>query len=239
MTDYNSSINLKDIITAQILSHRKQLFESSLSRIMAHAKESKEKGFAILTSWRKSNSGNENKTNFQGLQDYVKARGWGYTRLRGHWRECQDLNIPYDQCPASELKDVIEPSIMVFGIDLETAKKLGNKYNQDSVVYAGPETDGQTQLIFGDGSVEVLGDFNPMAIGQAYSDYRHRNQPAEKNTKENGKKKKTPPVERWFKFEGFSYPAQTFVESLAEETLRKKLKILTEASEALPTWKKP
>jgi len=219
--------NLQTILAAKLKNEKSKLFESSLNRIMSHVNKAKEEGFAILTSWRQSNDKKTNLANFQALQSFVRAKGLGYIQLRGHWQECQDTSVPYDQCPPDKLVDSVEPSLMVFKIDLETANRLGKHFDQDAVVYAGPETGGQVRLHFKNGDTMDLGQFNPMTIGQAYSEYRS------KQDKEQ-KKGSLPRAERHFTFEGHSYPAQSFIEKLAESTIEKNIRLLNEGLKTLP-----
>ena len=212
--------SIKKILEAELANRKGELFETSLSRIMSHVHQAKEVGFAIMTSWRQSLSKKTNTTNFQALKQHVRSLGLGFIQLEGHWKECQDTDVPYEQCPPDKLLDSVEPSLMVFGIELEDAVKLGKMFDQDAVVYAGPETDGQTQLHFKDGTTLDLGQFNPQTIGQAYSTWKKKKEPGSSST---------------FTFEGYSYPAQSFVEKLTEVALRKKLNILEEAIREIKT----
>jgi hypothetical protein len=211
-----SSETIKSLLEAQLLGHTQKLFEMSLTRIMSHVAKAKEQGFAILTSWRQSNDASTNTANFSALKAHVRSLGLGFIQLEGHWQECQDVNVPYDKCPPSDIKDSIEPSLMVFKIHLKDAVELGKSFDQDAVVYAGPETGGQTQLHFKNGETMDLGEFNPSAIGQAYSVWRNKRpkKPDEKSAK--------------FTFEGYGYPAQSFVDKLTEMTLLKNISVLKE-----------
>lgn len=213
----SNEVNIKQILEAQLSNNKKELFESSLSRIMSHVNNAKNVGFALLTSWRKQKDKPTNFADFSSLKNFIKNKGLGYLQLRGHWRECQDPNVSYENCPESELEDSVEPSLFVIGIDLPTAVGLGETYNQDAILYAGPETGGNVQLHFKDGSTLNLGEFNPMTVGQAFTEYRIA---SDKN--ELGK------VARYFTFEGLSYPAQSFVEKLTEQQLLKNMKRLQE-----------
>ncbi len=92
-----------------------------------------------------------------------------------------------------------EPSLFVPEISKALAEKLGAAYNQDAVIYGGSETQGLVTLIFKGGGEQSIGKFHPGRIAQAYSSLRGKT----------------------FTFEGFEYPAQTFVEGLIErETTR-------------------
>jgi len=219
--------NLREILEAQLKREKAKLFESSLSRIMSHVQKAKDEGFAILTSWRQANDKNTNLTNFSALKNFVRSNGLGYIQLRGHWQECQDPNVDYDKCPPEQLKDSIEPSLMVFKINQKTATDLGKRFDQDAVVYAGPETGGTVKLFFKNGETLDLGEFNPMTIAQAYSEFRSKQNKALKNGA-------LPRAERHFTFEGYSYPAQSFIEKLAEDVLKKNIEMLNEGLQAIP-----
>lgn len=216
---------LRTILEAKLQGDKKLFFESSLNRIMQHVQNAKTDGFAILTSWRQSNDKRTNQSNFQALQSFVREKGLGFIQLRGHWQECQDTEVPYSQCPQDQMVDSVEPSIMVFKIDLKTATALGKQFDQDAVVYGGPETGGSTQLHFKDGTTLNLGEFNPMAISQAFSEFR---------SKQDKKAKGLPRADRVFHFEGYSYPAQGFIEKLLEQTLQKNLTVIKEGLDSLP-----
>ena len=194
---------------------KQELLETSLSRILRHVQDAKEKGFSILTSWRQANDKKTNLSKFVSLKQHVRGLGLGFIQLEGHWVECQDSSVPYEECPKELLVNSVEPSLMVFGIKLKEAMELGKQFDQDAVLYAGPETQGQVQLHFRDGSTMNLGEFNPQAIGQAYSTWR---------------KKKEQHLSSTFTFEGYSYPSQSYLEKLAEINIAKKLATLQNPS---------
>jgi hypothetical protein len=167
---------------------------------MQHAERADEIGFAILTSWRQSLSRKANLKQFGELKNSLREKGLGFNVLNGHWQECQDPTISYEDCPEEELVDAVEPSLFVTGIDLVDAQDLGNRYNQDAIVFAGPETDGEVALIFRDGDQMKLGKFSPMSIGQAYSELKGG---------------------RSFKFEYLEWPTQGRTEALIEANFKK------------------
>lgn len=192
--------NMIDLLVAKKFGDKAGITEASLGRIMQHAGYAKEVGFAILTSWRQNFSKKENLVRFKELKGELRGLGLGFNVLNGHWQECQDPTVSYDDCPEEELVDAIEPSLFVTGIDLATSQRLGNQYDQDAVVFAGPDTDGQTTLIFRDGGRMNLGEFSPMSIGQAYSEMK------------NG---------RSFRFEYLEWPTQGRTEALIESRFQK------------------
>lgn len=154
------------------------LNEASLGRVYQHVKEGQ--SFAILTSWRQNLPTAENKTNFKSLQNSIRSAGLGFFKLLGHWKE-----EGQDEATA-------EPSLFVPGISKELAHKLGNKFDQDAVVYSGPETEGNISLIFKSGSLQKIGKFSPSKVSQAYSSVKGKT----------------------FVFEGFEYIAQSYTETL-------------------------
>jgi len=193
--------NMIELLIAKQLGDKPGITEASLGRVMQHAEQAKDVGFAILTTWRQSFSKKENLARFKELKGALRGEGLGFNTLNGHWQECQDPAIAYDDCPEEELVDAIEPSLFVTGIDLATAKRLGSQYDQDAVIFAGPETEGQTTLIFRDGNEMKLGEFSPMSVGQAYSELRDG---------------------RSFQFEYLEWPTQGRTEALIESNFRKK-----------------
>jgi hypothetical protein len=54
------------------------------------------------------------------------------------------------------------------------AKKIQERFQQDAVVYSGPETNGKTVLIFNDGTQSDLGSFKPSVVSRAYSEIKGR-----------------------------------------------------------------
>ena len=177
------------------------LNEASLNRVHQHVADKEEGGsFGILTSWRSANPKKTNVTNMERLQQDLRSMGLGFFKMKGHWRECTTPGMPYSQCEETDLKDVVEPSLFVPGISHDQVEMLRSKYEQDSVVYAGPETDGSVTLMFNDGTKADIGHFNPHKIAQAYSTVKGSN----------------------FTFEGFEYPAQSFTEGMMEKWFTKR-----------------
>ena len=78
------------------------------------------------------------------------------------------------------------------------AIKLCRKYEQDAVVYLGPEAKGDAVLLFKNGSSQSIGKFNPSKIAQAYSRVRGGS----------------------FVFEGWEYIAQTSGEALIDDSMQ-------------------
>lgn len=164
---------MEDILKAKAAGDWEAVNEASLGRVWQHVQQAGEKAFTILTSWRAGFSKAKNLALFKQLEGEVRGLGLGYFKLLGHWRECQDSSIPYDKCPKEQLVDSDEPALFVPGLKLKDAQRLRAKYEQDAVVYAGPETEGEVVLLKS-GSTQKIGAFSPNKISQAYSRLRGR-----------------------------------------------------------------
>jgi hypothetical protein len=207
MTTFSYKDNFISILCARKIGDKEAIHEASLGRIWHHAQKSGANSFAMLTSWRQNLDKKENQKRFSILKSQVRNMGLGFNVLTGHWRECQDSTLPYDQCPEDQLVDAVEPSLFITGISMEQATNLGNDWDQDAVVFSGPETNGDVNLLFRDGSKMELGKFSPMSIAQAYSELKGG---------------------RTFRFEYLEWPTQGNVESLMEQTFRSRpLSVLT------------
>jgi len=184
----------EEVLRARLSSYR-ALNEASLGRVYQHVTKAGDKGFGIVTSWRAGKSKADNMADFKKLQGEVRSLGLGFFKLIGHWKECQDPDVAYDDCPEDDLVISKEPALFVPGITQSQISHLMKKHSQDAVVYAGPETKGAVVLLLRGGSPQKIGKFSPNKIAQAYSRVRGRA----------------------FAFEGFEYPAQSWSEKLLEQ----------------------
>jgi hypothetical protein len=147
-----------------------KLDEASLGRVLQHVQGKKNvKNWGMMTAYRYANTPNQNKTLNKELEGELRKMGHGFFKVEGHWVECQDGNLSYEDCPKNLLKDAIEESLFVPNISAKEIHKLGKKYGQDAVIFGGEETKGNATLIFKDGKVENIGKFSPNKIQQAYS----------------------------------------------------------------------
>lgn len=147
-----------------------RLDEASLGRILQHIQGKKNvKNWGMLTAYRYINTPNENKKLNKKLEAELRVMGHGFFKVEGHWVECQDGNLSYNDCPKNLLKDAVEESLFVPNISAKEIHKLGKKYGQDAVIFGGEQTKGNATLIFKDGKVENIGKFSPNKIQQAYS----------------------------------------------------------------------
>lgn len=154
-----------------------KLTEASLGRVYSMFQSMKQgkpdSSFAMLTSQRQSFSALENDERFEHLKGMIRGMGLGFVRLDGYWKECADPNVPYDECPPEKKKLGQEKSLFIPGITLTQAKHLMETFDQDAVVYAGPEVNNKVSLVFRvDGNIIELGDFTPGNLGDAWSELK-------------------------------------------------------------------
>lgn len=143
--------------------------EASLNRAYQHVVEKKSKSWGIMTAYRYANTPKENKLRNKELEGYLKSLGLGFFKVEGHWQECQDSNLNYVECPKDKLQDSVEESFFIPNISKDEIHQLGNKFEQDAVIYGGRDTNGSANLIFKNGETEDIGTFQPGKIEQAYS----------------------------------------------------------------------
>lgn len=153
-----------------------RLDEASLGRVYQHVTGQKGvTSWGMITAYRGVNSKKENINANKKLKSDIRSENLGFFEVEGHWRECQDPNVDYKDCPDAKLKDSIEVSLFVPGISRDTIAKLCKEYGQDAVVYSGPETEGKVVLIFKNGGTTVIGSkFEPNKVAQAYSVVKNR-----------------------------------------------------------------
>lgn len=155
-------IPIEEIVDAKLRHDWPALNEASLGRVYQHFQRGGHKSWAILTSWRSDADHETNKQNFRALQHDVRGLGHGYNRMVGHGQE---------EDPATKETIVSkEPSLFIHGVSHDNALSLAKKYNQFSVIYSGPETQGKVHLVHtATGEHHDLGDFHPGKIAQFYS----------------------------------------------------------------------
>ncbi len=197
--------NLEEILLARFLKDKESLHEASLARVWQHVQGAASYGFAILTSWRQSIDGKflstkENHDRLQRLKKQLRELGLGFFVVNGHWKECQQADVAWEDCPPEQMVDAVEPALFVTRVSLEQAHKLGNEFQQDAILYAGPETEGNAVLMDRSGKMIDLGTFSPNTVSQGFSQLRKGG--------------------RTFKFECLSWPTQGRTEALVEQAFR-------------------
>ncbi len=153
-------ISFTNVLKAKEISLEK-LHEASLGRAYQLYQNTKNKSFGIITAFRKGNKPEINNKNNEKLEHIIRSWGYGFIVLKGYGNE---------RDKEGNVKQVIEWSFWVNGITKEQIIKAGKKFEQDFVLYAGPDTGGKvTGIDLGDEIETDLGEFHPMKIGQFYS----------------------------------------------------------------------
>ncbi|MBD3407236.1 MAG: hypothetical protein GF411_14040 [Candidatus Lokiarchaeota archaeon] len=148
--------------------------EAGLSRLLRKFNSDVE--FAIITAHRHKYGKKENIKRNRDLRSELNARHMGVYQLVGHWRECQDENIEYKDCPPDKLKDTVERSYMVVKPETMTSNEfeqlildLVNKYEQDGAVI---RQNNKIEIIEKSGDRFAIGERMSLGkIAQAYSQH--------------------------------------------------------------------
>ena len=166
---------LEDIVKAIKDGDKSKISEASLGRVYQHMTKQGSESFAIITAFRGGYTNKQNLSRNKQLESSVRSLGLGFFKQKGYWNECEDPNIEYKDCPADKIKPVIELSLFIPNIKFNDAVKLGKKFDQDAIVYQGPDTDDKVELISkSGGSIMKLGKFAPNKVSQAYSKVKGR-----------------------------------------------------------------
>lgn len=165
-----------DVARAKVLGGS-AVTEASLGRIFQHVQDAGVASWGVVTSWRYGadpGKAAENSRNLKELRSYLSSLGLGYFLLHGHYEECSDGSHAPGQCPKGHERPVAEPSFFVPGLTHDQALSLARKYNQDSVLYAGPETRGDVVFLAKDGTTTNAGKYHPGRIGAFMSKVKGR-----------------------------------------------------------------
>lgn len=144
--------------------------EASLSRVYQHVSGNPNvSSWGMMSGFRAANTKEENKNANKELEKDLRGMNLGFFKVEGHWKECQDSNISWQECPADKLKDSVEESYFIPNISEENLLQLTKKYNQDAAVFSDKENKGEAQLLFKNGEKENIGKFNANSVSNAYS----------------------------------------------------------------------
>lgn len=168
-------MKLKEIYNT-ILSEFGVLNEASLSRMLSKVKNN---DFCIATTFRYSNSLQQNRQLNNELAAYLNSIKMGAYKLIGHWQEAPD-GIEFKDAKPEQLTDSVEESLLFVrpsNLDLKQFTKvcidICKKYNQDAVL-VGLVNSG-VYLYFKDGSNDKIGSSISLnKTGQAYSQMRNK-----------------------------------------------------------------
>jgi hypothetical protein len=104
----------------------RKIDESSMSRIWQHIEDSNTR-FGVITAYRNTRTPNENQQLQEQLKDEVRDMGYGYIAMYGGYT--------YDE--GGKVETAKEPSIFVPNISKKEIMDLGEKYDQDSIIFKG------------------------------------------------------------------------------------------------------
>jgi len=155
-----------DVVLAKKAGDRNALNEASLGRLYHHYKKSREKTMGIISAYRTAYPKRLNIERNKQLASDIRNLGLGFVRLAGHWRECQDPEVSYEDCPEDQLVDAVEKSFGIIGIPENQLFRLVTKYDQDAAVFVEDEL---AYLLTNTGARTELGKFHPDRIAKTYS----------------------------------------------------------------------
>lgn len=149
--------------------------EVSLSRVWKHIEDNR--SFGIITAYRTDKTNKENKNNNFDLKHEIRKGGFGFFKLEGHYIEGYG---------SENAKDTKEESFFVIGNEghdsnlLGLLKKLGKKYNQDSIFFK--SGDQENAILIGTNSDAwpglnkkvSVGKWHPSKSGEFYSEMKGR-----------------------------------------------------------------
>lgn len=153
-----------------------ELNEASIARLWKHTQE---RNIGIVTAFRGRYTKQENLKRNAQLRNDIRAAGYGFYTIEGHYIEGYGSEAS---------KDVKEQSFLVIGDKGDDSgrlkgflKKVGAKYNQDSIFYKkfddtavligtqSKDEDGNSVTFPGKNTEFSVGKFQPMKMGQFYS----------------------------------------------------------------------
>jgi hypothetical protein len=153
--------------------NRYDLNEASLGRIYQHVVSNpKMKNWGVVTASRGELTPAENKQRNKQLEADLRSMGYGFVHVDGMWQECRKPDTEYKDCPDDMKVPTQEKSLFIPNITRDDVLKLGNKYQQDSVLFADEETKAKGEATFIDsksGESFNIGKFSPGKIAQGYS----------------------------------------------------------------------
>lgn len=153
------------------------LTEASLVRLYGHTVN---RNVGVVTAFRGRYTLPENRTRNAKLASDIRAAGFGYYKMEGHYIEGYKT---------AKQNDVHEEVFFVIGDEGKDngklkgfLKKWGAKYNQDSILYKqfdskkavligtqSKDEDGNPVTFPGMGNESSVGEFHPMRMGEFYS----------------------------------------------------------------------
>lgn len=148
--------------------------ETGFSRVLNKIESSK--SFVITTAYKHEYTKSNNIKRNRMLRTIFNKRKMGIYQLVGHWRECQDNEVDYKDCPKNQLIDVIERSYLSIKPDYMANDEFENfvvglvkRFNQNSALI---KIEDNYYIINDDGRKEYIGKkLSLNKISQAYSQF--------------------------------------------------------------------
>jgi hypothetical protein len=144
------------------------LDEAGLSRLVQHI-DTRNVGF--ITAFRGTYSLSENRQRNVALKNDIRAAGFGFLRVVGHWVENEGT---------PEEVEVIEESFMVIGDASDDHGRLvgflrnaAHKYQQEAFLFKPYNTHAMTAQ-YANGGHDSIGQFSLSSIGKMYSSFRKK-----------------------------------------------------------------
>jgi hypothetical protein len=132
------------------LTESSQIDEVSTSRFLQHF--TNDEVLAIISTYREERPEKENRRLLKELKSKVRDKGFGFTELLSRWAEMADDGT---------VKNSDERSLIIYGIPVQKAIKLGGEYQQSSIIVKDAEGCREvctTDFIDYDGKPHKVGD---------------------------------------------------------------------------------
>ncbi len=129
------SYTLEEVAAAKVAWDLPRLSEASLGLTHQRYVHGGHASFALLTAWRDGEREEVNRAHDERLRQYFRSARCGLSALRAYYRR-------EDTTWATDLW------LWVHGIRRAPALKVVREYQQDLVVYAGPESGGAVQVMW-------------------------------------------------------------------------------------------
>lgn len=169
----------------EAIENKSLITETSLNRLMHHMESDQTKGYAFITPYRSPRedteveSRNENERRWTEFSQLLRSKEIGFAQVWGHYLENEldkegnvipVLDAKGDMIPDEENGELVngvkvkvkkvpvsEKVAFIPDIDKETAREIGKKYNQDSVLW-GKKGVGNFYVFSNGGESKSIGD---------------------------------------------------------------------------------
>ncbi|MBI4567587.1 MAG: hypothetical protein HY719_04235 [Planctomycetes bacterium] len=147
-----------------------ELHEATFGRIFQHFVNRNARSFALLTAWRAKHSYKENRANMDKLQQWIRSAGGSWIKVKGRSEEKREEG-------GEVVRTVVkEPAMFAMNIPLKLALRVLTEFSQTSVIFAGPETEGEVRAyMLKDGKPHI--DVRFTKIKTALKDVEAANRP--------------------------------------------------------------